>query len=438
MEMSTFVNISIHQYLVRYLIISELPCFFITEANYIFPLFFTNNEPIMKDEIKNINYEPATINSVKEFMDWVKENTIDNTYVYLYRGHENEKWTLLPTVYREGNGKGYRPKEFSLYQEMYRQNPEMFSDCPNLFSRLVKMQHYGLPTRLLDITKNPLVGLFFACENTRSENENEYGKVILFKINNSKILYPASISEASLVDLDFPVLWKELFIEIIIALDKFYASEAEIVKESPDDPYIASCKKIIWDTIADGYDLYISLKKLNKLALEYSDRHPGKKYFFGFYDRFGKFQGEICMAVCNFLKIKDTRHLSFTYFKEGQNSELEKLLLSLINTSFILPPKNNDRIRRQDGAFILFSPFNTKNRYQFEKFINCRIPPNRKQEIIRELNNYGINRGYLFPDPAEQADDIKKNIYPPETLILPGTAIDELCTIELNINIKQV
>ena len=49
------------------------------------------------------------------------------------------------------------------------------------------MQHYRLPTRLLDITSNPLVALFFACQ--RYKNQNVNGKVYVFKIHKEEIKY---------------------------------------------------------------------------------------------------------------------------------------------------------------------------------------------------------------------------------------------------------
>lgn len=50
------------------------------------------------------------------------------------------------------------------------------------------MQHYNIPTRLLDITEDPNVALYFSCAN----NNDEFGEVIVFSSGKYNIKYPQS------------------------------------------------------------------------------------------------------------------------------------------------------------------------------------------------------------------------------------------------------
>ena len=71
-----------------------------------------------------------------------------------------------------------------MYQELVIRCPEYFSSCKSHLDFLVEMQHYGLPTRLLDFTFNPLIALYFACEDVSNT-----GEIIIYTVKNSEVFY---------------------------------------------------------------------------------------------------------------------------------------------------------------------------------------------------------------------------------------------------------
>ena len=97
-----------------------------------------------------------------------------SSQIEFYRGHSNKTWRLLPSLYRSGI-LGF---EDHLTNEFLRRRPDAFSERDGMFNVLAKMQHYGLQTRLLDVTRNPAVALFFAC---CGNNDNEDGEVFMFQ-----------------------------------------------------------------------------------------------------------------------------------------------------------------------------------------------------------------------------------------------------------------
>ena len=133
------------------------------------------------------------IRSVTEYCKELKDITEEKNSVF-FRGHADTAYLLLPSIMR--NDEWYK-HERDIYNEVIIECPEEFRGCSTHLEHLVLMQHYGVPTRLLDITKNPLVALYFACESHKEKN----GEIIVFSVPKSEIKYAKSDTVSVLASL---------------------------------------------------------------------------------------------------------------------------------------------------------------------------------------------------------------------------------------------
>jgi hypothetical protein len=131
------------------------------------------------DEPKNI-----VIRNVSDLLEILERDAPGH---WIFRGHSSCKWELSAGVHRNRGGARIPDEEMVLYEqrllgEFKRRARAFLSTPPNSdWEWLVLAQHFGLPTRLLDWTENPLVALYFAV----SENDGWCDDGMLYAYRHS-------------------------------------------------------------------------------------------------------------------------------------------------------------------------------------------------------------------------------------------------------------
>lgn len=174
------------------------------------------------------------ISSIQEFIDIIEQ--LQNKYTYhekgirgesiepkfLFRGHGNhEGYKLLPLIRREiitssGARTQFSQLEYNILSDFISEAKCYDYNIPenDLLAWMEVAQHYGVPTRLMDLTENPLIALYFAC---RSKSDKTASVWIINEKSYKKIFYNQGFLELT---IDSQVIVQNIINREIICLGK--------------------------------------------------------------------------------------------------------------------------------------------------------------------------------------------------------------------------
>ncbi|MFQ2114499.1 FRG domain-containing protein [Aeromonas veronii] len=112
--------------------------------------------------------------SLKAYFDYVHGLLSEDPSGLWFRGVPNKTYNLTPSLLRNSqvtNIESLKKMERNLLGRFNERSvPYLSHRVDDVWEQLFLMQHYGVPTRLLDWTENPSIALFFALSSAKKTN----------------------------------------------------------------------------------------------------------------------------------------------------------------------------------------------------------------------------------------------------------------------------
>ncbi|WP_197232645.1 FRG domain-containing protein [Priestia endophytica] len=119
------------------------------------------------------------INQINDLYKVIEHYSL-NTNIF-FRGQSAQYPSITCSIARD---QGHLENEYAIYAEAIEMKKHEFESLLSPIQRVAKMQHYGIPTRLIDITSEALIALFFAVQNTDNMSD---GYVYLYSQNQHEL-----------------------------------------------------------------------------------------------------------------------------------------------------------------------------------------------------------------------------------------------------------
>lgn len=263
-----------------------------------------------------------------------------------YRGQRDSSWPIVAGIFRPEHKDLLKDEKIAV-RKLISVQPHEFASDETMFDKLVRMQHFGLPTRLLDVSRNALVALFFATDPGPADSRPSDGMVTAFAIPDQLVKHYDSDSVSCIANL------------------------ANMTSEEKDDIYRSIERRCrLRESLSEDTSDAWHIRKFNKDG--------------------------VVERLLQFIRTEKP------YFQSIMDP------IDLFVPYYVHPKMSNRRILAQSGAFILYGIDEPKIyspiRIDPKPFI---VPMDEKSTIRKALENIGISESTLFPEIDKAATRIK-------------------------------